>query len=202
MKPGNISVGAVRDEVWTNLIKENAAAYPLPPYGHNPNFRGSGEAAALLIEKLITTSLVKSGDTILSYPDDVLKALRKGLLDAGIHVVVPAKFGKGYRLLNADIIDAGEGSSISGAEKVGVAIKDLPNLTMTFVACVAMTSAGNYIDKGYGFHVPESVLALPSATIVHPLQIVEEPLAERCVGWYATPEMAVEAEGRKQRAEG
>jgi 5-formyltetrahydrofolate cyclo-ligase len=191
VKPGPLKVGDLRDEIWTNLIKERAAAYPLPPYGHNPNFRGSGEAAALLIEKLIEKSFVKAGDTVLSYPDYVLKALRKGLLEAGINVVVPAKFGKDYKLLEAGKVDSEEGSSISGAEKVGLTIKELPELKMTFVACVAITEKGFYIDKGYGFHLPESVQDLPSATIVHPLQIVEGLGTERRVQLYAIPEKVV-----------
>jgi 5-formyltetrahydrofolate cyclo-ligase len=183
--------GDIRDEIWTNLIKEHVAAYPLPPYGHNPNFKGSSEAAALLLEKLIAKSFVKAGDTVLSYPDYVLKALRKGLLDAGINVIVPAKFGKDYKLLTAGKIDSEEGSSISGAEKVGAVIKDLPELTMTFVACVAISEKGFYIDKGYGFHLPERVQDLPSATIVHPLQIVGEALSKQQVRLYATPEKVV-----------
>jgi 5-formyltetrahydrofolate cyclo-ligase len=186
VKPGDI-----RDEIWTNLIKEHAAAYPLPPYGHNPNFKGSGEAAALLIEQLIAKSFITTGDTVLSCPDYVLKSLRKGLLEAGINVVVPAKFGKDYKLLTSGKVDSEEGSSISGAEKVGTVIKDFPELTMTCVACVAITEKGFYIDKGYGFHLPESVLSLPSATIVHPLQIVGGLEAKQMVGLYATPEKVV-----------
>jgi 5-formyltetrahydrofolate cyclo-ligase len=190
VKPGDI-----RDEIWTNLIKERVAAYPLPPYGHNPNFKGSGEAAALLIERLIAKSFVKVGDTVLSYPDYVLKALRKGLLEAGINVIVPSKFGKDYKLLRAGKIESEEGSSISGAERVGVTIKDLPELEMTFVACVAISETGFYIDKGYGFHLPESVLELPSATMVHPLQVVGGLEAKQHVCFYATPEKVMEAEG-------
>jgi 5-formyltetrahydrofolate cyclo-ligase len=186
MKPGDI-----RDEIWTNLIKEHAAAYPLPPYGHNPNFKGSGEAATLLIEKIIAKGFVKAGDTVLSYPDYVLKALRKGLLDASINVVVPAKFGKDFKLLTSGKVDSEEGSSISGAEKVGMTIKNLPELVMTFVACVAIGEKGFYIDKGYGFHLPESVHTLPSATIVHPLQVVKELESETRVRLFTTPERVV-----------
>lgn len=183
MKPGDI-----REEIWTNLIKENAAAYPLPPYGHNPNFKGSSEAATLLLEELLKRAMIKPGDTVLSYPDYVLKQLRKGLLGTGINVIVPAKFGKSYRLVTASAENAEEGSSISGAEKVGVSIKDLPDLKMAFVACVAITNRGYYIDKGYGFHLPESVRDLSSATIVHPLQVVKELESEVSVNLFATAE--------------
>jgi 5-formyltetrahydrofolate cyclo-ligase len=186
MKPGDI-----REEIWTNLIKEQAAAYPLPPYGHNPNFKGSSEAATLLLEELLKRAMIKPGNTVLSYPDYVLKQLRKGLLSAGINVVVPAKFGKSYRFVEASSINAEEGSSISGAEKVGVTIKELPDLTMNFIACVAITEKGSYIDKGYGFHLPEGARALPSAAIVHPLQVVKELESELKVSLFATPEKVV-----------
>jgi 5-formyltetrahydrofolate cyclo-ligase len=196
VKPGTTNAGIIREEIWTNLIKEQVAAYPLPPYGHNPNFKGSSEAATLLLEGFLKRGWIKSGDTVLSYPDYVLKQLRKGLLNAGINVVVPAKFGKGYRLVAASALNAEEGSSISGAEKVGVAIQDLPELTMTLIACVAIANGGNYIDKGYGFHLPETVRDLPSATIVHPLQIVAELESETRVGLFATPEKVVESKAR------
>ncbi len=189
MKPGDI-----REEIWTNLIKEQIAAYPLPPYGHNPNFKGSSEAATLLLEEILKQAMLKPGDTVLSYPDYVLKGLRKGLLQAGINVVVPAKFGKGYRLVVASPVNAQEGSSISGAEKVGAAITELPELTMTFVACVAINNKGNYIDKGYGFHLPESAQGLPSATIVHPLQIVKELESQVNVSLFATSEKVVSSQ--------
>ncbi len=192
MKPGDI-----REAIWTSLIKEQVAAYPLPPYGHNPNFRGSSEAAVLLLEELLKRTMIKPGDTVLSYPDYVLKQLRKGLLSASINVIVPAKFGKNFRLLESSKIEAEEGSSISGAEKVGTAIQELPALTMTFIACVAITNKGNYIDKGYGFHLPENVRALPSATIVHPLQIVADLASETKVRLFATPE---EVLGQKAKA--
>jgi 5-formyltetrahydrofolate cyclo-ligase len=191
MKPGEI-----REEIWTNLIKEQVAAYPLPPYGHNPNFKGSSEAATLLLEELLKRMLVKPGDTVLSYPDYVLKPVRKGLLQAGIHVIVPAKFGKDYRLLEASKVDGEEGSSISGAEKVGVTIKELPTLAMTFIACVAITEKGNCLGKGYGFHLPESVRLLPSATTVHPLQVVARLESENLVQLFATPEKVMVAEGK------
>jgi 5-formyltetrahydrofolate cyclo-ligase len=191
MKPGDM-----RDEIWTNFIKENVAAYPLPPYGHNPNFKGSSEAATLLLEEVLKRGMIKPGDTVLSYPDYVLKQLRKGLLNAGINVVVPAKFGKNYRLVTASAINAEEGSSISGAEKVGTVIKDLPELKMTFVACVAMTEKGHYIDKGYGFHLPESSQSLLSVTIIHPLQMVKELESELRVDLFATPEKVVNSQNK------
>jgi 5-formyltetrahydrofolate cyclo-ligase len=189
-----MKLGDIREDIWTNLIKENAAAYPLPPYGHNPNFKGSSEAATLLLEELLKRGMIKPGDTVLSYPDYVLKQLRKGLLHAGINVVVPAKFGKGYRLVTASAINAEEGSSISGAEKVGVTIKDLPELKMTFVACVALTEKGYYIHKGYGFHLSESSQSLLSATIIHPLQMVKELESELKVNLFATPEKVVSSQ--------
>ncbi|MGL4610357.1 MAG: hypothetical protein ACRCYY_11890 [Trueperaceae bacterium] len=186
MKPGDI-----RDEIWTTLIKERAASYPLPPYGHNPNFKGSSDAATLLLEYLLTHSFLKVGDTVLSYPDNVLKALRKALLDAGIHVIVPAKFGKAYKLLKAGAVESDEVSSISGADKLGETCQTLPSLSMTFVACVALNPQGYYLDKGYGFHLPEGVLESPSATLVHPLQLIEDSFDTRRVKVYATPEQVI-----------
>ena len=46
--PPDTSPGAVRDYVWAELSRRRQVGYPLPPHGHHPNFKGTGEAAALL----------------------------------------------------------------------------------------------------------------------------------------------------------
>lgn len=190
--PADRSPGVVRDWVWAELTRRRGVAYPLPPHGHHPNFRGAGEAAAFLAARLFETKMLKPGQTVLSYPDLVLKPLRKRLLEAGVSVVVPAKHGERYRLLRSGLVAPARASSIAGAEREGIDIAELPEVALTLVACVAVSVRGNVLTKGYGFRLPQEVLGVPSATLVHPLQVLSglEPDAPP-VTFFATPTEAV-----------
>lgn len=175
-------------------MQRRQVGYPLPPHGHHPNFTGAGKAATLLVQDLLGRRALNPGDTVLCYPDLVLKPLRKRLLEAGVHIVVPAQHGEHYRLLRSGVVDAGKASSIAGAEREGEDVADLspvlPAVRFTFVACVAVTLRGEVLTKGYGFALPESVWDLPSATVVHPLQVVGGLEADAPgVASFATPNM-------------
>jgi 5-formyltetrahydrofolate cyclo-ligase len=182
--------GELRDHVWTTLMQEKAVSYPLPCFGHHPNFKGASRAAAVLLEHLLKEQKVKPGDTVLCYPDYVLKGLRKKLLEAGIHVVVPAQHGNSYRLLKSGEVNPGKVSSISGAEKAGISLSELPEVDFAFIACVAVSQKGHILEKGYGFRLPD--LSLSSATIAHSLQVVNEiPEAVLQVAYFAIPEKSL-----------
>lgn len=171
-EPLGTSPGAVRDWVWAELSRRRQVGYPLPPHGHHPNFTGAARAATLLLKYLLEARQITPGSTVLSYPDMVLKPLRKRVLESGINVVVPAQHGDRYRFLRSGVVDAGRASSIAGAEREGEDLATLPTLAFTFVACVAVSRMGEVLSKGYGFTLPPEVLGLPSATVVHPLQVV------------------------------
>ena len=117
----------------------------------------------------------------------VLKPLRKRLLEAGLNVVVPAQHGEHYRLLKSGVVSPGKASSIAGAEREGELVT-LPEVSFVFVACVAVSPAGEVLTKGYGFALSREVAGLPSATAVHPLQIVPGLLPDAPpVKLFATP---------------
>ena len=166
------SPGAVRDFVWGELSRKRQVGYPLPPHGHHPNFTGAAKAATLLLAHLLETRTLTPGQTVLAHPDMVLKPLRKRLLEAGINVVVPAQHGEHYRLLKSGVVNPVKASSIAGAERAGEDRAVLPDVYFVFVACVAVNATGDVLTKGYGFAPPLEVLGLPSATVVHPLQVV------------------------------
>jgi 5-formyltetrahydrofolate cyclo-ligase len=185
MKPGEI-----RDHIWTTLSQYHVAAYPLPPYGHHPNFSGAGEAAQRLLDYLLNEAIIAKGQTALCYPDYVLKPVRKGLLEQGIRVIVPAKYGKGFRLLEPENVNLNQASSIAGAEKEGLLIKTLPAIDITFIACVALAASGQVLSKGYGFTLPDH-LNVPTATIIHPMQQVSHLETDFHVQIWATPDEVV-----------
>jgi len=202
-RPDPPTPGPVRDWVWAALMRARQVAYPLPPHGHHPNFTGAGEAATRLLEHLFESNALRPGDTVLSYPDYVLKPLRKGLLEAGVSVVVPAKHGPHYQLLESGEVPPGGASSIAGAERHGQHLETFSpahTLRFAFVACVAVSGRGEVLSKGYGFRLPEEARGLPAATLAHPLQVFEslEGDAPKVV-LYATPQ---EVKNLSARAEG
>ena len=182
------NVGEVREAVWTEMMRARALAFPYPPFGHHPNFKGASRAAALLLPELFERTLLRPGGTVLSYPDYVLKGLRKGLLETGINVVVPAKHGSDYRFLDASLVRAARASSIAGAEKEGERITTLPEVQLALLACVAVDERGGALTKGYGFTFPEG-LSVPVVTLVHKLQVLKTlPQVQWQVSAFATPE--------------
>ncbi|CAN5884112.1 5-formyltetrahydrofolate cyclo-ligase [soil metagenome] len=195
--------GEVRERVWVALQRAGAVAYPVPAFGHHPNFRGAGQAAELLLPELFARGFVKPGDTVLSYPDYVLKGLRKGLLEGGVSVVVPAKHGDDYRLLTSGKVAPAKASSIAGAEKVGERITELPSCRLALVACVAVSAVGAGLGKGYGFGLPEQARGLPLFTLVHDLQVVAAvPEPEHDLTAFATPTEVVWCANRGAQSEG
>ncbi len=60
---------------------------------------------------------------------------------------------------------------------------------MTFAACVALSVRGEVLSKGYGFSLPQETHYLPSAALVHPLQVLEALQSDAPpVNCYATPQ--------------
>lgn len=186
--PQSLTPGELREQVWVKLMKARALAYPYPPFGHHPNFKGAGAAAKLLLEELLAKGDLRLGDTVLSYPDYVLRGFRKGCLEAGVHVVVPAKYGKGFRFLESGVVKASKASTIAGAEKEGEILSDLPVIKLSAVACVVASQDGFALTKGFGFALPEDARRLPTVSVVHPLQIVSSvPAPEYELRVWATP---------------
>lgn len=175
------------------MMRAHVGAYPLPVHGHHPNFRGASDAAELLVEHLVSAGWAPPGATVLAFPDHVLRGARKRLLERGVHVAVPAKHGRGYRLLDANAVPAAASASIAGAERHGELRADPPEAAMALVACVALAPSGGYLRKGYGFRLPAACAELPTATLIHPLQLVDRlPESDGSVALYATPEGVAE----------
>ncbi len=181
--------GELREQVWNKLLRAHVAAYPLPPHGHHPNFSGAAKAAKQLVDALFVSAQLTAGDLVLSYPDYVLKPLRKLLLENGVNIIVPARYGRSYRYLDSRLVSADKAASIAGAERYGQVLKDLPPLKLSLLACVALAQDGRVLDKGYGFRLPAQVLELPIVTIIHPYQLCEDvPKTDIYVSAYATPD--------------
>lgn len=177
------SKDAAREFVWRILQEEKAAAFPFPPDGRIPNFRGADDAA----KRLLAHSCFEGVQRIKCNPDAPQRPLREQALRAGIELVIPTpRLKGGFRLLDPGRIpddDISEAVTLDGADDWGteISVKDLPEFDLVVAGSVAVTRTGKRCGKGHGYsdleyailrelgHRPVDVI-----TTVHPLQIVDD----------------------------
>jgi 5-formyltetrahydrofolate cyclo-ligase len=88
---------SARHAVWDRLKAEKLAAFPFPPHGRIPNFKGAREAARWLFE----LEPWRSARRIKVNPDSPQAAVRAEALRRGIVVYVPApKLAGGFMKLD------------------------------------------------------------------------------------------------------
>lgn len=173
---------AAREHVWARLDAEKLAAYPFPPKGRIPNFKGASEAA----KRLLDAEPFKSARRIKVNPDSPQRYLRAEALRRGIDVYVPTpKLAGGFMLLDPktippDAITKASARSNWDQYAVPVALDDLPHLDAIVAGSVAVTADGRRAGKGAGYSDLEfAMLAelghppVPVATTVHDVQVVE-----------------------------
>ena len=177
------SKNAAREHVWQMLEDEKAAAFPFPPSGRIPNFRGAADAA----ERLLEHACFRNVRRIKCNPDAPQRPLRERALRAGIELVIPTpRLRGGFRLLDPQKIpddEIGEAVTLDGADEWGeeIPVKDLPEFELVVAGSVAVTRNGKRCGKGHGYsdleyailrelgHPPVDVV-----TTVHALQIVDD----------------------------
>jgi len=169
--------------VWRALVEHRAARFPFPLQGRIPNFEGADRAAALLLEH----SVFSRAKCVKVNPDSPQRYVRKGLLDRGITVITPTpRLQGGFYRLDPDRI-AKEHYWDAASMKMGgywgepVALNRLPAIDAIVMGSVAVVRDGRRLGKGHGYADLEYAIlrelghaAVPVATTVHALQILEE----------------------------
>lgn len=171
-----------REAVWEALDRERLAAWPFPPKGRIPNFKGAREAAKRLFEH----EPWASARAIKVNPDSPQAHVRAEALRRGIVVYVPTpKLAGGFMRLDPAKIP---GDAIESAVKRAnwerwaepVALADMPHLDAIVTGCVAVTVDGRRAGKGAGYSDLEFAILrelghppVPVATTVHDVQVVE-----------------------------
>lgn len=197
---------SAREHVWDRLEAEGEAAFPFPPHGRIPNFRGASKAA----ERLLDDPIFEGVRRIKVNPDAPQRALRALALARGIELLVPTpRLRAGFRRLRPDAIDAADrrkAVSLSGMERFGepVALEDLPPIDLIVTGCAAITRDGRRCGKGEGYSDLEFAIlrelghpAVPVVTTVHPMQVVDAfPVDDHDIGLHAwaTPDAVVHVE--------
>lgn len=171
-----------RQAVWDRLKAEKLAAFPFPPHGRIPNFKGAKDAAL----RLFAEPEWRDAKRIKVNPDSPQKYVRAEALRRGITVYVPTpKLKAGFLKLDPAGIpfDAiNDASQMSRCAKWAepVELKDLPQLDAIVTGCVAVTATGRRAGKGAGYNDIEFAIlrelghdAVPVATTVNDVQVVD-----------------------------
>ena len=172
---------AARGAVWDRLQDERLAAFPFPPHGRIPNFKGAAQAAARLFE----IPAFRDAERIKVNPDAAQRPVRAEALRRGITVYVPTpRLAGGFMKLDPARIspqDIPAATTMSKCRRFAedVALTDLPQLDAIVCGSVAVTPAGFRCGKGEGYSDMEfAILAelghapVPVATTVHDVQLL------------------------------
>jgi 5-formyltetrahydrofolate cyclo-ligase len=174
--------GQVREQVWSDLVRHNVAAFPMPPHGHNPNFKG----ARLAAKKLLQHPLLKHAQVVLVGMEAALLPLRGLLLVAGKTVVVPhrTKSGAFWRLEQVDKAAA----RIENFHVYGIATP-LEGIEVAVLGSVAVDASGRRLSKGFGFGAKGAPVSVPTLTLVHSRMVLPQiDLPDSLVQGFATNE--------------
>jgi 5-formyltetrahydrofolate cyclo-ligase len=171
-----------RAAVWTALTEAGAARFPFPIEGRIPNFKGAETAA----KRLFTLPPWRDARFLKINPDSPQKPVREEALRRGITYYMPTpRLKAGFRKFDPARIPPGkhgEAAALSTSERWGelVPLNALPRFDAIVAGSVAVTRDGRRCGKGAGYSDLEFAIlrelghdAVPVATTVHPLQIVD-----------------------------
>jgi len=172
---------SARQAIWDRLKTEKLAAFPFPPHGRIPNFKGAKDAVLRLFDE----PEWRDAKCIKVNPDSPQKYVRAEALRRGIVVYVPTpKLKAGFLKIDPAkipfdaIVDASQMSRCARwAEPV--ALRDLPQMDAIVTGCVAVTESGRRAGKGAGYSDIEFAIlrelghdSVPVATTVNDVQVV------------------------------
>ncbi|MEO0227653.1 MAG: 5-formyltetrahydrofolate cyclo-ligase [candidate division WOR-3 bacterium] len=168
----------LREEIWRLMEEKKVARFPLPLKDRIPNFEGSEKAAYLLT----TLQEWKDARIIFANPDYAQKPVRELCLKQGKTLIMATpKLKEGFLKIEPQKVkgNEAEASTIAGAFKYGIKIKELIKPDFIITGCVAVDKEGWRLGKGGGYGDREISMHLekfgkiPVATTLHELQIVD-----------------------------
>ena len=169
----------LREEIWRKLQAERVARFPLPCFGHVPNFEGSDKAA----QNVRLLAEWKEAKVVFVNPDYAQKKVRESaLLDGKLLVMASPKLEHGYVVVDPAKVRGSErdASTIRGALSLGkiVDLQQMPRPDLIVEGSVAIDLNGNRLGKGGGYGDVEirtlktEFESLPVVTTVHDMQVV------------------------------
>ncbi len=168
----------LREKIWNEMEHSGIAVFPLPCKGRIPNFIGA-EATA---QKLRRLEEWKKAKIVFVNPDSPQRKVRENASkDGKILVVASPRLKKGFILINPADVRGKEHSSstIKGAFKYGVEVRDFPKPDLIVQGSVAVDMYGHRLGKDHGYGDTEiktlkrNFGVIPTVTTVHDIQVVE-----------------------------
>lgn len=176
-----------RHQVYQRLLHAHVARFPFPIEGRIPNFKGA-EKAAMLLDSV---AAYRNAHTVKVGPDSPLLPARAKILRDGKTLLMPApRLRAGFIRLTPERIPDDEFRrtvSLKHCNTYGeeITLEDIPRVDLVIAGSVAVTHQGARIGKGEGYSDLEYGILrdlgqddIPTATLVHPLQIVDTPAQE------------------------
>ena len=175
----------LRQKVWNEMEGSGIAVFPLPCRGRIPNFIGA-EATA---QKLREVEEWKKARVVFANPDSPQRKVRENALkDGKILVMASPRLKKGFILIDPAKVKGKErfASTIKGAFKFGVEVRDFPRPDLVVEGSVAVDRYGHRLGKGHGYGDIEIQMlkdmfgVIPIVTTVHDAQVVDNvPFEEK-----------------------
>ena len=169
----------LREEIWARLEATGVARFPLPCFGHVPNFEGSEKAArnVRLLEEW------KEAKVVFVNPDFAQQKVRENaLLDGKLLVMASPKLKHGYIVVDPAEVRGSESraSTIRGAFSHGkvVSLEEMPRPDLIVEGSVAVDLKGNRLGKGGGYGdveirtLKKRFGSVPVLSAVHEMQVV------------------------------
>lgn len=185
--PSGLSIGELRERIWSELVRQNAAAYPMPPHGHNPNFKGAQAAA----KRLMLHPLMAGAGVVLVGMEAALAPVRAALLERGRTIIVPhrTKAGRYWRVKDAPKAAA----KLPKLPLYGLETSSLEDAGLAVIASAIVTEAGARWSKGFGWGSNGPPIAVPALTLAHNLMVFRQLDLEpdSRVAGFGTPERLI-----------
>jgi 5-formyltetrahydrofolate cyclo-ligase len=180
----------IREQVWARIDHDLEVRRAPGARGRIPNFAGAEQAA----ERLAQLPEWRQARVVKLNPDSPQLALRARAIEEGklVYVAVPKLTSDApfFRLERRGLsVSALEASTIEGAARHGLPtrLEDMQPIDLVVSGTVAVNTLGVRIGKGGGYADLEFALlaelgivtdATLTATTVHDLQVLDEPLPE------------------------
>lgn len=197
---------SAREAVWKRLEDEKLAAFPFPPHGRIPNFKGARQAA----ERLFTIPAYANAKILKINPDSAQRPVRAETLRRDITIYVPTPgLRAGFLKLDPKTIPFNEinkAATMKSAPHYAteVSLEELPQPDAIVCGSVAVTAEGARCGKGAGYSDIEfAILAelghapVPVATTVHGVQVVDafpQESNDQPLSYIATPDSVIKVD--------
>ncbi|NJK45705.1 MAG: 5-formyltetrahydrofolate cyclo-ligase [Pleurocapsa sp. SU_196_0] len=185
-----MTAGEHRERIWSELVRQNVCAYPIPPHGHNPNFKGARAAA----RNLILHPVLAASSVVLVGMEAALQAVREEILSRGKTLVVPHRTKKDTYWALKDVPKVA--AKIPNFSVYGEPTP-LEGIEACVLASVIVDRTGARLSKGFGFGARGCPVVAPTLTVAHELMVAEklEVEADSRVIAFSTPRGLYDARG-------